>query len=426
VLAKLEYLEWLGVDTLWLSPTFPSPNVDWGYDVADYHGVHPELGTHDDLDRLIAEAGSRGIRVILDLVANHTSDRHDWFRERPEYYVWSDDIPNDWRSIFTGGPAWKYDAIRHAYYLHQFAPQQPDLDWWNPDVRGEFERILRFWLDRGVGGFRIDVAHSLIKDKELRDPQERWAFNQPGVHEIYRSWQQIAQEYDPKPILMGETSVELEHFFTYYGNGTDELDLVQNFPFLKAPFERDALRPIVELIEANLQPGATPVWFGSNHDHSRLATRWAGGDVRKARAALFLLLTLRGAAILYQGDELALLDASLTLGQMTDVAEPPRDPERTPLPWTRTGSEWQSPWLPLGDTERNVEDQRADPDSTLNYVREIVARRKEFANEPYRTLPSSPGVWAFARGETTIALNMSDEAAEHDGRRLEPWEGAIL
>jgi alpha-glucosidase len=426
VLEKLEYLEWLGVDTLWLSPTFPSPNVDWGYDVADYYGVHPELGTHDDLDRLIAEAGSRGIRVILDLVANHTSDRHDWFREHPEYYVWADDVPNAWRSIFTGGPAWKYDATRQAYYLHQFAPQQPDLDWWNPDVRAEFERILRFWIGRGVGGFRIDVAHSLIKDKELRDPQERWAFNQPAVHEVYRSWQQITHEYDPKPILMGETSVDLEHFFAYYGNGADELDLVQNFPFLKAPFERDALRTIVEQIEANLPPGATPVWFGSNHDHSRLATRWAEGDVRKARAALFLLLTLRGAAILYQGDELALLDASLTLGQMTDVAEPPRDPERTPLPWTCTGSEWQSPWLPLGDTERNVEDQRSDPESTLNYVRDLVSRRKQFANEPYRTLPSSPGVWAFARGETTIVLNMSDQAAEHDGRPFEPWEGAIL
>jgi alpha-glucosidase len=426
VLSKLEYLDWLGVDTIWLSPTFPSPNVDWGYDVADYYGVQPELGTHADLDWLISEAGGRGMRVMLDLVPNHTSDRHPWFRDRPEFYVWSDQVPNHWRCIFNGGPAWKYDVTRGAYYLHQFAPQQPDLDWWNLEVRAEFEQILRFWFDRGVGGIRIDVAHSLIKDKQLRDPQEQYAFNQPEVHDIYRAWQRIAHEYDAKPTLMGETSVELDDLIPYYGTGTDELDLAQNFPFMEAPFERDALRAIVEEVEAKLPPGATPVWFGSNHDNSRLATRWAGGDERKARAALFLLLTLRGAAILYQGDEIALLDTPLTLGQITDIAEPPRDPERTPLPWTRGGAEWRRPWLPLGDTARNVEDQRADPASTLNYVRGLVARRRELADAPYRTLPSAAGVWAFARGDTMIALNMSDEPAEHDGTRLAPWEGRIL
>ena len=312
------------------------------------------------------------------------------------------------RCIFNGGPAWKYDNTRGAYYLHQFAPQQPDLDWWNPDVRAEFERILRFWFDRGIGGVRIDVAHSLVKDKLLRDPQEQYAFNQPEVHEIYRRWQQIAHEYDPKPILMGETSADLDHLFAYYGTGTDKLDLAQNFPFLEAPFERDALRAIVEEVEAKLPPGATPVWFASNHDNSRLATRWAGGDERKARAALFLLLTLRGGAILYQGDEIGLLDAVIPPGQLTDIAEPPRDPERTPVPWTRGGDEWQDPWLPLLDTSRNVEDQRADPSSTLNYVRGLIDQRKAFIDEPYRTLPSSARIWAFARGE--------DGRLEHERR----------
>jgi alpha-glucosidase len=426
VLSKLEYLDWLGVDTVWLSPTFPSPNVDWGYDVADYYGVQPDFGTHADLDQLITEARARDMRIMLDLVPNHTSDRHQWFRDRPEFYVWADEVQNHWRCIFNGGPAWKYDDTRAAYYLHQFAPQQPDLDWWNLEVRAEFERILRFWFDRGVGGIRIDVAHSLIKDKQLRDPQEQYAFNQPEVHEIYQRWQRIAQEYDPKPTLMGETSVELDQLFAYYGTGTNELDLAQNFPFIKAPFERDALCAIVEEVEATLPPGATPVWFGSNHDNSRLATRWADGDERKARAALFLLLTLRGAAILYQGDEIAMVDTPLTLGQITDIAEPPRDPERTPLPWTRGGAEWPNPWLPLGDTQRNVEDQRADPSSTLNFVRALIERRREFAGEPYRTLPSSAGVWAFARGKTTIALNMTDEVAEHDGSPLEPWQGLIF
>ena len=177
--------------------------------------------------------------------------------------MWSDEVPNHWRCIFDGGPAWKYDETRGAYYLHQFAPQQPDLDWWNPDVRAEFEQILRFWFERGIGGVRIDVAHSLVKDKLLRDPQEQYSFNQPEVHEIYRRWQQIAHEYDPKPILMGETSADLDHLFAYYGTGIDELDLAQNFPFLEAPFERDALRAIVEQVEAKLPPGAIPVWFAS-------------------------------------------------------------------------------------------------------------------------------------------------------------------
>ena len=168
VIDRLEYLEWLGVDGIWLSPIYPSPNVDWGYDVADYTGVHPDLGTLEDVDRLVAEAGRRGIRVLLDLVPNHTSDRHPWFRERPELYVWSDEIPNNWRSIF-GGPAWTLDEERGRHYLHNFAVEQPDLDWWNPDVHAEFERILRFWFERGIAGFRIDVCHALYKDRELRD-----------------------------------------------------------------------------------------------------------------------------------------------------------------------------------------------------------------------------------------------------------------
>ena len=161
VTSRLDHLAWLGVDAIWLSPTFPSPNVDWGYDVADYYGVHPDYGTLDDLDALIAAARGRGIEVWLDLVPNHTSDHHAWFSERPDYYLWSDHIPNDWRSIFSGGSAWEYDARRKRYYMHQFAVEQPDLDWWNPEVRAEFDRILRHWFDRGVAGFRVDVAHAL-------------------------------------------------------------------------------------------------------------------------------------------------------------------------------------------------------------------------------------------------------------------------
>jgi alpha-glucosidase len=395
--------------------------VDWGYDVADYLDVHPDFGTLEDLDTLIAEARTRRIELWLDLVPNHTSDRHPWFSDRPEYYVWSDHIPNDWTSIFTGGSAWEYDARRKRYYLHQFTPQQPDLDWWNADVRAEFERILRFWFERGVAGFRIDVAHALIKDAELRDGV-RFMRERPETHEIFRQWQAIAHEYDPKPTLMGETYVPLAHTFPYYAH----LDLVQNFDFVRARFAAGSLRSIVERVEAGIPADRTPLWFGSNHDHSRLATRWARGDERKARAALFVLLTLRGSVILYQGDELALTDGEVPRDRITDIADPPRDPERTPMPWTRSGEEWREPWLPLADASRNVADQRDDPASTLNYVRELIGWRRSLAGEPYRGLPSPPGVLAYARGDVTCAVNLSDTSTQYDGRSLAPWEAIVV
>lgn len=421
VRSKLEYLQRLGVDVIWLSPTFPSPNVDWGYDVADYLSVHPDLGTLDDLDALIADARGRGIEIWLDLVPNHTSDRHPWFSDRPEYYVWANAVPNDWKSLFTHESAWRYDERRRAYYLHQFAPQQPDLDWWNDDVRAEFEHILRFWFDRGVGGFRIDVAHALIKDRLLRNG-ERFMRNRPEVLEIYARWQEIAAEYEPKRTFMGETYVRLPQLWRY----ATQLDLVQNFDFVQSRLSAATLRPIVEQVEASLPAGRLPLWFGSNHDHSRLATRWAGGDERKARAALFLLLTLRGSAILYQGDELALTDGIVPADRITDIARPPRDPERTPMPWSASGEEWRAPWLPLGDTSRNVETQEGDYGSTLEFVRSLVAWRREVGDAPYATLSSGRGVWAYARGEATCVVNLTVRRATYDGRRLEPWETAIL
>ena len=425
MIAKLDYLRDLGVDALWLSPVNPSPNVDWGYDVADYTAVHPELGTLADLDRLIAEAKRRDLAVLLDLVPNHTSNAHRWFAERPEYYVWSPDVPNDWTSLFTGRSAWAWDERLQAYYLHQFAPEQPDLDWWNDDVRAEFERILRFWLDRGIGGFRIDVAHGLVKDRQLRDGVRNMR-NRPEVHEIYRSWQRLTREYVPKPTLLGETFVPLDDMVDYYGDGHDELDLAMNFDFVKATFRADRLRPIVERTLQLLPAQATPVWFGSNHDHSRLATRWARGDERRARAALFLILTLPGVAILYQGDELALADGRVPPDRIRDVAHPARDPERTPMPWTRSGSEWVDPWLPLVDTSRNVEEQRADPRSTLSYARELIERRRAFGDAPYRPLPSAAGVWAYTRGDATCVLNLSDAPTSYEDVELAPWACRIL
>jgi alpha-glucosidase len=414
IVGRLDYLADLGVDALWLSPVHPSPNVDWGYDVADYRAVHPDYGTLADLDALIAGAGARGIDIWLDLVPNHTSDAHTWFRDRPEYYVWAERIPNDWTSVFTGETAWQFDSTRRQYYLHQFAPEQPDLDWWNAAVRNEFDDILRFWFNRGVSGFRIDVAHGLIKDSRLRSGQ-KYMNRRPEVHEIYRRWQEIAGEYVPKPTLMGETYVPLDELFDYF----EHLDLAQNFPFLLAEFEIDELRPIVETTMDRLPKGRDPVWFGSNHDHSRMATRWAGGDERKHMAALFLILTLPGSSILYQGDELGLEDGAVPRGRILDVADPPRDPARTPFPWTRSGKEWPSSWLPATDTSRNVEDS-----AILAYTRGLIAQRRRLG-DGYRTLPSEQGVWAYARGATTCVLNMTGGTAAHDGVLLEPWQGLI-
>ena len=416
---RLEYLEWLGVDAIWLNPINPSPNVDWGYDVSDYTGVHPDLGTLDDLDRLVVEAGARDIRVLLDLVPNHSSDRHPWFRERPDFYVWSDGIPNNWESIFGGGPAWTLDGETGRHYLHNFAPGQPDLDWWNPEVRREFEGILRFWFDRGVAGFRIDVAHALVKDAELRDDpvvpgqgiQRRYSMFRPETHEILREWSALAHGYDPPRLLLGEAySLELEQWASYYGDG-DELDLAFAFVLTHAELDAADMRGIVADVEAALPEDTWPCWTGSNHDIGRLASRWAHGDVARARCALLIVLGLRGTPCLYYGDELALTSGDVPPERILDVAEPSRDPGRTPMPWTRDGG-WRDPWLPLSDTSRNVETQRADTSSTLHFTRDLITLRRTLQNlrsGAYTELPAPAGAWAWRRGDVTVAVNLGDE-----------------
>jgi alpha-glucosidase len=458
IVERLEYLEWLGVDALWLNPIHPSPNVDWGYDVSDYTGVHPDLGTLDDLDRLVAEAGARGIRVLLDLVPNHTSDRHPWFRERPDFYVWSDEIPNNWESIFGGGPAWTLDERRGRYYLHNFAAQQPDVNWWNPDVRLEFERILRFWFDRGVAGFRIDVAHAIVKDAELRDDpiipglgiRRFYSMFRPETHEILRGWRTLAESYDPPRLLLGEAySLDVEQWAGYFGDH-DELDTAFAFTLTHASLDADEMRAVVAAVEAALPDDAWPCWAGSNHDIGRMATRWAGGDEARARCALVILLGLRGLPCLYYGDELALTSGDVPADRILDVAEPSRDPGRTPMPWTPDGG-WRDPWLPLADTSRNVETQRADPSSTLHFARDLIAMRKRSSDlraGDYAALEAPTGAWAWRRGDrTVVAVNLGDEPVEVDdlagtialatdrsregqrvgaGLALAPGEGAIV
>ena len=460
VIERLDHLEWLGVDAIWLSPVTVSPNADWGYDVADFRAVEPELGTIADLEELIAQAHGRDIRVLLDFVPNHTSAEHPWFVEarsertaaRREWYVWADPEPdgtppNNWVSSF-GGPAWTLDEASGQYYLHNHLSAQPDLNWWNEDLRDQFDDIVRFWFDHGIDGFRVDVCNVIVKDAELRDnppateedPLDVQLFgqrpvynaNRPEVHDILRRWRRIADGYDPPRILLGETPVEdLAELGRYYGTALDELQLAFNFPFINAPFDGIAMPAIVARTEAALPDGAWPAWTGSNHDMSRLATRWAGDDPARIRAALLVLLTLRGTPVLYQGDEIGLGDMIV---EPPDLRDPlgvrywpgyaGRDAMRTPMHW-RAGpgggftAASTCPWLPLGDTACNVEDQRADPASVLHLTRDLLGLRRRTADlhsGPYASLPGPDGLWVWRRGRGhVVAVSFAAHDATLDG-----------
>jgi alpha-glucosidase len=492
---RLDYLQWLGVEAIWLDPIMVSPNDDWGYDVADYVDVDPPLGTISDAEEMIDEAAKRGIRIILDLVPNHTSDRHPWFLDAKssrtsryrDWYVWADpkpdgSVPNNWQMAFDPRqPAWTLDEASGQYYLNQFLPSQPDLNWWNEEVRDEFDKILRFWFDRGVAGFRIDVCHSVVKDRELRDnppatKDDHWwvqmmgqrsVYNacRPEVHDVLRRWRRLADGYEPKRILVGETYVlDPETFAGFYGND-DELNLAFNFMLLHSPFEASALRSAVEHAEKNLPATAWPVWTGGNHDNHRYPTRWGDNDPRKARAATVMLLGLRGTPFLYYGDEIGMPDTMVPVDRILDPvgkvhgARMGRDDERTPMPWTaEPGAGFSAPgvepWLPYGDfVSCNVATQRNDPDSMLSLTRDLIGLRDaipELRHGAYLTLPASDDrVWAWQRGDRTIvALNLSDDPADisdigpaelrvstvrsRDGEQikdsfhLDPWEAAIL
>ncbi len=461
VIDHLDHLEWLGVDGIWLSPVTVSPNADWGYDVEDYCEIDPELGDMEDLDCLVAEASRRGIRILLDLVPNHTSDRHPWFvdarssrsaRHR-DWYVWADPkqdgaLPNNWVSSF-GGPAWTLDDETGQYYLNNFLPQQPDLNWWSDEVRSAFDSIIRFWFDRGVAGFRIDCCHMIVKDAALRDnppatedddfmaqifgQRSVYNSNRPEVHEVIRRWRRLSDSYQGSRVLIGETNVEqLDVMASYYGDGSDELHLAFNFPFVNTPFEASALREVVERTEVLLPPLAWPTWFASNHDLPRFVTRWAKGDPARARLALVVLLALRGTPVLYQGDEIGLADTDLDREDLLDPvglrfwpAYKGRDAVRTPMPWRNApGGGFTSPgtrtWLPVGDAAGcNVEDQKDDTLSFLSLARDMIGLRRKLPDlsvGSYRSLDAPDGVWAWRRGERVVVVaNMSSDPARLDG-----------
>ena len=445
VTARLDYLGWLGVDAIWLNPVMPSPDTDWGYDVSDYREVHPVLGTLADLDDLLAGAHARGLRVLLDLVPNHTSAAHPWFQDarRRDWYVWADPAPdggppNNWCSLFGGGPAWTLDPSTGRYYLHSFLPSQPDLNWFNEEVRRAFDGLLRFWLDRGVDGFRIDVAAGMIKDRELRDnppaephdhavvralgQRQRFNMDRPEVHDVLRRWRTILDAYPHQPVLLGEAYVlEPERLLAYYGNGADELHLTFDFTLLHAPLQARALRAAIEGAAGFEPRDVWPAIAGSNHDAGRLATRWAGGDEDLTRCALMLVLLLRGTAVLYYGDELGLETAEIPDHERRDPGSDAegiggRDGSRTPIPWCDApGAGFTAPgvrpWLPFGQRAgRDCATQRADAGSVLSFTRALLALRREHAalrNCAQQLLDAPPEVLAWRRGaDYEIWLNL--------------------
>ncbi|MBW8087268.1 glycoside hydrolase family 13 protein [Streptomyces hygroscopicus subsp. hygroscopicus] len=428
---RLPYLRDLGVDAVWLSPFYASPQADGGYDVADYRAVDPMYGTLLDADAVIRDAHALGLRIIVDLVPNHSSDQHEWFKRavaegpgsplRDRYHFRTGKgehgelPPNDWESIF-GGPAWTR-LPDGEWYLHLFAPEQPDLNWEHPAVADEFRSILRFWLDMGVDGFRVDVAHGLVKAEGLPDlgggDQLKLLgnavmpfFDQDGVHEIYRSWRLVLDEYDGDRIFVAEAWTPTVERTALYVR-PDELHQAFNFQYLSAPWEAAELRRLIDSSLDAMRPvGAPATWVLSNHDVTRHATRYANppglgtqirtaGDrelgLRRARAATLLMLALPGSAYLYQGEELGLPDVT---DLPDEVRQDPsffraqgqdgfRDGCRVPIPWTRTGPSYGfgdgGSWLPQPDAwgELSVEAQTGVPDSTLEMYRRALAVRRE-------------------------------------------------
>lgn len=474
--SRLPHLRELGVDAVWLTPCYPSPQHDHGYDVADYTDIEPAYGTLSDFDRLVAEAHELGLRVLLDIVPNHCSVEHTWFRaalaagpgspERERFHFRPGDgdaPPNNWRSMF-GGPAWRRTEDGE-WFLHLFTPEQPDWNWQHPDVVAMFENTLRFWLDRGVDGFRVDAAQGLHKDPELPDVADPFeeeriadatnvhAWNRPEVHEVYRSWRRIADEYaardgSDRPLIGEITGIGKRHLHEYVQ--PDQLHQGFFWDLLDSPFDAEAFTATIRRgQEQAARTGAPVTWVLGNHDTVRVATRYGGGapgtgpgDIEagtaRARAAALLALALPGAVYIYQGEELALPEVvDLPLDRITDPIywrtegrRLGRDGCRVPLPWQGTTAPFgfsDSPhtWLPqpLSFARYTVEHARTDPASTWHLYQQALRIRRDLLTDagPVHLLPTPPGVLAFRRGDGfTCVINTGDAPVDppHSGTPL--------
>ena len=471
--SRLDHLVALGVDAVWISPISPSPMKDFGYDVADYTGIEPLFGTMADFDRLLAAVHERGLKLILDFVPNHSSDEHPWFRQsrssrddpKRDWYIWRDavdgGVPNNWQSQ-SGGPAWEWDEATGQYYLHTFLPGQPDLNWRNPAVREAMLEAMRFWFEKGVDGFRLDVLFYCVKDEELRDdpPNPDYdsetdpPFNQvtfehsadrPEVMDLVvdpmrRLADEMGRDGDER-LLIGEIYLPFEKLVRYYGDADRGVHLPFNFSLIFADWTATALAELIRRYESHLLPHQWPNWVLGNHDKSRIATRI--GPAR-ARLAAMLLLTLRGTPTLYYGDEIGMEDVAIPPERVRDRWEinmpgkgEGRDPCRTPMRWTGARHagfcpDDVEPWLPIGDVSVNVEAQTGDAASMLALHRDLLALRRAhpaLSRGDYGRVEAHDGVLVIERREgddrVTIALNLSDGERRVDltGTRLLSTEG---
>ena len=433
---KLDYLQWLGVDAIWISPIYPSPMADFGYDISNYTDIDPIFGTLNDFDALLADAHDRGLKVLLDYVPNHTSDQHPWFLDsrssrdsaKRDWYIWRDPKagggpPNNWLSNFGGG-AWQWDEKTGQYYYHAFLKEQPDLNWRNPELQGAMLKVLRFWLDRGVDGFRVDVMHHLAKDTAFRDnpPNPEWrpgmspyrellttyTADLPEVQEIVAKLRNVLDKYDDR-MLVGEIYLPVERLMTYYGASGKGAHLPFNFQLIGLAWNAREIAAAVERYEALLPSYAWPNWVLGNHDKSRVATRVGPAQ---ARVAAMLLLTLRGTPTMYYGDEIGMHDVPIPVEQVQDPFEKNvpglglgRDPERTPMQWSndeQAGFTTGNPWLPIaGDHQTiNVALERDSPTSILTLYRRLIElRRAEQALSvgDFAPLPAPGDLMAYIR-----------------------------
>ncbi|ADD43352.1 glycoside hydrolase family 13 protein [Stackebrandtia nassauensis] len=465
VRSRLDHIAALGADAIWLTPFYPSPMVDGGYDVADYRDVDPRLGTLADFDALLSAAHDCGIRVITDIVPNHTSHQHPWFRQaltarpgssararyifRPGRGPDSVEPPNNWQSVF-GGPAWTR-LPDGDWYLHLFAPEQPDLNWDSTEVRAEFVDVLRFWLDRGVDGIRVDVAHGLVKPAGLPDATvagvsgNRPYFDQDGVHEIYREWRKVLDSYAPTRIMVAEARLRDTVRTARYVR-PDEMDQAFNFEFLWAPWSLERIRDAISRsLTAMNHVGRSPTWVIGNHDEIRVASRLAADvrssavGLRRARAMALLSLALPGSAYIYQGDELGLPQAPDLAPEFHEdpkrrrSAEPraSRDECRIPMPWHGDRPPFgfgpddsTTPWLPQPEAwaRLTVAAQQHDPDSTLTMYQQATRLRQtdsDLTGDDFAWKPAPSGVLAFTRGQRfTCAVNFGPTAVPLDQLNL--------
>ena len=423
---RLEYVASLGVEAIWLSPIFPSPMVDFGYDVSDYCDIDPIFGSLTDFDRLVADAHAHGIRVVLDWVANHTSQEHPWFlesrssRDNPkrDWYVWADPAPgggppNDWTSAFTAiGPAWTLDDATGQYYLHSFAPEQPDLNWDNPEVEAAMRDTARFWLDRGVDGLRLDAIIKIAKDPRLsntvgaaRPSHEDWE----TIHDRLGRLRAVLDEY-PDRMMVGELwAKDLPRFVEFLTGGG--MHMAHNFEFVDLPWDASLYRTFIDDFHTRTAglADAWPCWFLENHDQPRVASKFddAGLGAARARAVLLMIYALRGTPFVYQGQELGLPDAHVPPERVVDVDS--RDPERAPMPWLRpsaagpgAGFTTGEPWLPIVEEAEtlSVQAQEADRRSTLWLTRRIAelrAKTRVLQDGSQRTVDAGADLLAWIR-----------------------------